>query len=222
VRSARSGATRPSSTSPRASGPPRGDALERALTAAAVAYFVAVVVVTVLVRSDSLAATGPGSSVDELADGNLLGLLTSALPVAGPLPVLQIAAGALAAAVVIRREGAAMWWIAALAGHIGSALISYGIVGLASALGSASAEDATNDADYGISAVVAASLGALFASGLRAGDRVLIALGIAAFVALLPFSIGWLDIEHPLAFVLGAAVVLRLGSANPGALRRQR
>jgi hypothetical protein len=198
VRSARSGATRPSSTSPRASGPPRGDALERALTAAAVAYFVAVVVVTVLVRSDSLAAAGPGSSIDELADGNLLGLLTSSLPVAGPLPVLQIAAGALAAAVVIRREGAAMWWIAALAGHLGSALISYGIVGLAS------------------------SLGALFASGWRAGDRVLTALGIVGFVALLPFSIGWLEIEHPLAFALGATVVLRLGSANPGALRRQR
>jgi hypothetical protein len=183
---------------------------------------VAVVVVTILVRSGTLAVSGPGSSVDEVADGNLLGLLTSGLPVDGPLVVPQIVLGALAAAVVIRREGAAVWWIAALVGHVGSALLSYGIVGLASALGSQAADNAQNDPDYGISAVVAATLGALLASGLRAADRAVTAVGVVAFVALLPFSIGWLDIQHPLAFGLGAAVVLRLGSRDPSPLRRQR
>jgi hypothetical protein len=181
-----------------------------------------VVVVTILARSDTLGVSGPGSSVDELADGNLLGLFTSALPVEGPLPVLQIAAAALAAAAVIHRAGAVVWCSAALVGHVGSALLTYGIVGLASALGSTSAENASNDADYGISAVLAASLGALLASGLRAGDRLLIALGVVAFVALVPFSIGWLDLEHLFAFGLGAAVALRLGSADPSSLWRQR
>jgi hypothetical protein len=136
--------------------------------------------------------------------------------------VPQIVVGALAAAMVIRREGAFVWWIAALVGHIGSALISYGIVALAAASGSNAAENADNDPDYGISAVLAATLGALLTSGLRARDRAVTAVGIVALLALLPFSIGWLELQHPLAFGLGATVVLRLGSANPGSLRRQR
>lgn len=136
--------------------------------------------------------------------------------------VPQIVVAALAVAVVIRREGASVWWIAALVGHIGSALISYGIVALAAASGSNAAENAENDPDYGISAVLAATLGALLASGLRARDGAVTAVGIVAFLALLPFSIGWLDLQHLLAFGLGAAVVLRLGSANPGSLRGQR
>jgi hypothetical protein len=38
---------------------------------------------------------------------------------------------------------------------------------------------------------------------------VLIALGAAGFVLLLPFSLDWYGPEHPLSFVLGAAVVAR-------------
>ena len=192
------------------------------LTVAAVAYYVAVVVVTTLDRSDALSPSTIDSNADGVADGHLLGLLTSAIAVAGPLVVWQIALGAFVTAVVIRREGAAVWWVAALVGHVGSAVVSYAIIGLASALGSASADDAANDPDYGISAVLGASLGALFASGLRAGDRMITTFGIAGFVGLLPFSFGWLDVEHPVAFGLGAAVVLRLGSTDPVALRRQR
>jgi hypothetical protein len=183
---------------------------------------VAVVVVTSLDRTDALSPSEIDSSADSLADGHLPGLLTSAIAVAGPLVTWQIALGAFVTAVVIRREGAAVWWVAALVGHVGSALIVYALIGLASALGSDSAEDAANDPDYGISAVLGASLGALFASGLRARDRMIAGFGIAGFVGLLPFSLGWLDIEHPVAFGLGAAVVLRLGSTDPSALRRQR
>lgn len=219
--SVRFGATRRSSTSCQGSRRPSG-ALDEALTAAAVAYYVAVVVVTILDRSDALSPSTIDSNADGVADGHLLGLLTSAVAVAGPLVVWQIALGAFVTTVVIRREGAAVWWVAALVGHVGSAVVSYAIIGLASALGSASAEDAANDPDYGISAVLGALLGALFASGLRAGDRMITTFGIAGFVGLLPFSFGWLDVEHPVAFGLGAAVVLRLGSTDPVALRRQR
>lgn len=215
--SARFGATRRSWKSPPGSG-----ALDRALTVAAVAYYAAVIVFTILLRSGDLNASGIDSSADELAEGQVLRLLTSGIAVEGPLAVPQIALGAFVAAVVIRRERAALWWVAALVGHVGSALISYAIIGLASALGSSAAEDAANDPDYGISGVLGASLGALFASGLRAGDRMITGFGVAAFVGLLPFSLGWLDIEHPVAFGLGAAVVLRIGSTDPVALRRQR
>jgi hypothetical protein len=217
VPSVRFGATRPSWKSP-----PRSGALDRALTIAAVAYFAAVIVFTILVRSGDLSAPGIDASADELADGRLLSMLSSGIAVEGPLAVWQILLGALVTAVVIRREGTAVWWVAALLGHVGSALISYALIGIASALGSASAEDAANDSDYGISAVLCASLGALLASGLRSGDRMITGFGIAGFIGLLPFSIGWLDIEHPLAFGLGAVVVLRLGSTDPLALRRQR
>jgi len=217
VPSVRFGATRRSWKSAQGS-----RALDRALTVAAVVYLAAVIVFTILVRSGDLSVPGIDSSADGLADGQLLSLVTSGIAVAGPLAVWQILLGAFVAAVVIRREGAAVWWVAALVGHVGSALISYAIIGLASALGSASAEDAANDPDYGVSAVLGASLGALFASGLRAGDRTITGFGIAGFIGLLPFSFGWLDMQHPLAFALGAAVVLRIGSTDPAALRRQR
>lgn len=127
--SARFGATRRSWKSPPGSG-----ALDRALTVAAVAYYAAVIVFTILVRSGDLSASGIDSSADELADGQVLRLLTSVIAVEGPLAVPQIALGAFVAAVVIRREGAAVWWVAALVGHVGSALISYAIIDLASAL----------------------------------------------------------------------------------------
>jgi hypothetical protein len=217
VPSVRFGATRRSSKSALRSG-----GLDRALTSAAVAYFAAVIAITILVRSGDLSASEIDSSADGLVDGRVLRLLSSGITVAGPLAVWQILLCAFVAAVVIQREGAAVWWVAALAGHVGSALISYAIIGLAWGLDSGSAEDAANDPDYGISAVLGASLGALFASGLRAGDRMITGFGIAGFVGLLPFSVGWLDIEHPLAFGLGAAVVLRVGSTDPSALRRQR
>jgi hypothetical protein len=187
-----------------------------------VAYYAAVTVVTILVRSDAISAADIDSNADAVADGHVLDLLTSGLAVDGSLVAWQIGLGALAAALVIRREGPVVWWLAALAGHVGSALITYALIGVATALGSASADASSDDPDYGISAVLAATLGALSASGVRAGDRLIVAVGIVAFVALLPFSIGWVDIEHPLAFGLGAAVVLGLGSHHARALRRQR
>jgi hypothetical protein len=87
-----------------------------------------------------------------------------------------------------------------LVGHVGSALIAYAIIGIAILLGSSGAEAAANDPDFGISCVLGASLGALFASGWRV-------VGAVGFVLLLPFSLDWYGPEHPLSFVLGALVV---------------
>jgi hypothetical protein len=57
--------------------------------------------------------------------------------------------------------------------------------------------------------VLGATLGALFASGLRRRDRTLTAIGVAGFVLLLPFSFDWYGPEHPLSFALGAVVAAR-------------
>jgi hypothetical protein len=43
------------------------------------------------------------------------------------------------------RHGAVTWWLAALAGHVGSALLAYAIIAVADALGSASAGRVEDD-----------------------------------------------------------------------------
>lgn len=99
-------------------------------------------------------------------------------------------------------QGPLVWWAAVLVGHVGSALIAYAIIGIAIALGSDGAQAAADVPDFGISCVLGATLGVLFASGWRL-------VGAAGFVLLLPFSLDWYGPEHPLSFVLGALVVAR-------------
>lgn len=111
---------------------------------------------------------------------------------------------------VIRIQGPAVWWAAVLVGHVGSALLNYAIIGIAILFGSSAAEAAADDPDFGISCVLGASLGALFASGYRL-------IGVVSFVLLLPFSLDWYGPEHPLSFALGALVV-----AGAGRVRRRR
>jgi hypothetical protein len=176
------------------------------LAALAAAYLAAVVVVTVLERSGSIDAGSLQSSADLTADGELWRLLTSALVVDGAAAP-QIALTAVAAFAVIRLEGAGVWWAAVIVGHVGSALAAYAIVGVAIALGSDGADAAADDPDFGISCVLGATLGALLAAGVRRRDRTLTAIGAAAFVLLLPFSLDWYGPEHPLSFALGFGVV---------------
>jgi hypothetical protein len=135
-------------------------------------------------------------------------------PVAAP----QIAVTALAVAVVVRLEGAALWWVAALVGHVGSALITYAFIGVAIALGSADAEAASRDDDFGISCVLGGTLGALLASGVRRRDRTLVGVAVFGFVALLGFSLDWYGPEHPISFALGYAVARRAQRGAPAAM----
>jgi hypothetical protein len=177
--------------------------------ALAVLYFVAVTVLTILERSGTVTVGDFQASADLVADGEVWRLLSSGLVVEG-FVVPQIVLAALAAGIVIRLEGAALWWCAALAGHVGSALLAYAIIGVAIALGSGGAEAAADDPDYGISCVLGATLGAIFAAGYRRRDTGLAAVGLTGGILLLPFSLDWYGPEHPLSFVLGAAVVLRV------------
>jgi hypothetical protein len=187
---------------------------ERVGVAAAAVYFVAVAVLTATVDTSSLR-----SSADQVGDGELWRLFTSGLVVEGPAAP-QIALTAIASLLVIRLVGALVWWAAVLVGHVGSALVAYGIVGLAAELGSGGADAAGDDDDFGISCVLGATLGALFAAGLQRRDPLLVWTGVVGFLALMPFSIDWYGPEHPLSFVLGAAVVACAGRGER--LRRQR
>jgi hypothetical protein len=181
---------------------------ERALTALAALFLAAVVAATLLERSGSLSIGALEASADLVAAGEVWRLFTSARVVEGPAGP-QLAATVVAVALAIRLAGATLWWLAALVGHVGSALVAYAIIGIAVALGSGGAEAAADDPDYGISCVLGATLGVLFAFGVRRRRPVLTAVAALGLVALLPFSIDWYGPEHPLSFALGAAVAWR-------------
>jgi hypothetical protein len=183
--------------------------IDRLLIALAVAYFA---VVALWDFGDSVR-----SSADAIGVGRLWVLFTSSLEIDGGVPGLQILLSAAVAAAVIVREGPRLWWVVAVAGHVGSALIAYGIIGLAELLDSASADRVADNADYGVSCVLAASLGALAVSGAvalarrrgrrqRRWDAAALAFGVLGMIGLLPASFGWYDVEHPISYVLGAAV----------------
>jgi hypothetical protein len=151
------------------------------------------------------------SSPDALTDGRLARLLSSSLVIDDDVPLLQFALLAAVAALVMVRHGAVVWWVAALAGHIGSALIAYAVIGIAIALSSGSADASADDLDYGISAVLAALLGVLVVDsvrGLRSGRRDpldLVLIALAAVMLIIWFAtLDWFGIEHQFAFLLGA------------------
>lgn len=185
----------------------------RLLTVAAAAYVVLVAAIELL--GLGLSPDELGSSPDSLVSGEVWHLLTSALLVDGEVPLFQLALLAAVTAAVIMRHGPRIWWAAALLGHVGSALLAYVAIGIAIALGNGAADAISDDWDYGVSCVMAAQFGVLFAGAVLhrrrgRGDTVDLLLIGAACVALLAWlaTIDWYGIEHPLAFAIGAAVLL--------------
>lgn len=199
----------PLGTSRSSDGAGRRRALERLLAAAAVAWLAAVALIEV-VGADP-APLDVASSPDALVAGDAWRLLSSALIVDSGLPLLQVAVTAAVTAAVLVRHGAIVWWLAALAGHVCSTLIAYALIGGGITLGFASADRVADDWDFGISCVLAAEAGVLFAGGLRRlrgrrGDAGDVALVVATSLGLLATftTIDWYGVEHPLAFALGA------------------
>ncbi|HST43437.1 MAG TPA: hypothetical protein VLK58_28180 [Conexibacter sp.] len=196
----------------------------RLLTLAAAAYVVLVAAIELL--GLGLSPDELGSSPDSLVSGEVWHLLTSALLVDGEVPLFQLALLAAVTAAVILRHGPRIWWAASLLGHVGSALLAYVAIGIAIALGDGAADAISDDWDYGVSCVMAAQFGVLFAGALlhrRRGrgdavDLLLIGAACVAFAFYLA-TIDWYGIEHPLAFAIGAAVLLvadrRAPSARP-------
>ena len=186
---------------------PRHPRLERLGLWLAAGYLVALIVLEVLRRTaswpdpDLLASTPSG-----VARGDLPGLLTSALVVAGA-PFAQILGTAVTAVLVIRRLGARVFWVTALVSHVGATLIAYLGVGVLWLVTRGSVDPVVDQPDYGISCVWAGAVGALLAALLaerRPRTLAAVATGVGLLLALVPPAEGLAAVEHGLAFVLGA------------------
>ena len=138
------------------------------------------------------------SSAEAVGDGRVWLLLTSALEPQGPCPLLQLAGAAALCALLIARAGARTWGCAAFAGHVLSAVVVYGLMGLAGVGAAVAAQP-----DYGISCVVGGTVGGLLVSAR--GSRLALAAGVLGALALIPGTRGWYGLEHPLSIAFGAA-----------------
>jgi hypothetical protein len=149
------------------------------------------------------------SSPAEVARGRVWSLLTSALLVTRD-PIVQLVAAALLTVAAMQALGPATFWLAAAAGHVGSALLAYAGIGLLRLIGRADVDSVVHAPDFGISCVVIGVLGALTvaASGRRSpGWRMLaIAAGVALWAVIPPFGLA--AVEHALAFALGAVAAV--------------
>ncbi len=157
---------------------------------------------------DALAA-----SPERVAEGRLWLLVTSALYTSHPVVISLLGFAALAG-LALATCGARVFWVAAAAGHLGSTLLVYLCIALARIFEPGAFQSAVSSADYGVSAVLWAWLGAVAAVAWSArartgGRRVGIVLCCAAF-ALVAYTLHpaltILSAEHPVAFVLGALV----------------
>lgn len=171
-----------------------------------------------------------------IASGKVWLLFTSALPVAGKpmlglggttVSIIEIAGLTLAVALLVSRRGGATFWLAAIAGHVGGTLLTYAGVGALWLVDHDTVRAVVNTLDYGVSSVWLAALGGLSVTAWEARERfrgdphelLLFAACLAAGgMGATLFSL-FVDVEHGLAFALGALVV-GLSRAPPQASKR--
>jgi hypothetical protein len=174
---------------------------------AAVAWLGAVTGLEATRRADGWPAVRDlASSPAGVARGRVWPLVTSALLVTRD-PIIQLVAAALLTVAAIQALGPATFWLAAAAGHLGSALLAYAGIGLLWLVGQAGVDSVADAPDFGISCVVIGVLGALTvtAAGHRpAAWRMLAIAAGAVILAVIP-PFGLAAVEHALAFALGAA-----------------
>lgn len=190
--------------------------VRKAGAALAIVWLVAVAVIAVVKGPDTVRdlACAPAA----LWAGKLWTLPSSALIIQGPAIPQLLMTAALAAALV-RACGGAVFWLVAAVGHVGATLIAYAGIGLIYLVARSTAEGVVHTHDYGISAVWAAAFGALAVIRMRRGEHPRLtaawALAILAlFVVLVPLNGELADVEHLLAFVLGAGVMLLRGRSE--------
>lgn len=187
------------------------------LIAAAVAYLAWV----------GLIGTGAGghATADLVFEGRPWLLVTSSLDITPEFDWAQWLLLTGVAITVIYRLGPRIWWIVAIAGHLGAALVSYTAIEIATQAGSESARVSAGQADFGVSIVLAASLGALTASGLTparaggrsSGDRFALGAGLVGLAGMAAFSVGWYDIQHLIGYAIGFFLSrFLIGRSNPG------
>ena len=170
--------------------------------------------ITFATRAHELPLTPFVASAMKLASGQVWVLPASALVVDQPVLVGLAAFGVLAVA-TLRICGARTFWLAAAAGHAGSTLLVYAIIGSAQLADPETFASASARPDFGVSAIQGAWVGAITATAwIRAGtdnrDRSLVAAGVCAVA-----GVGWwlhpdpsiLTTEHVFAFFIGSGIV---------------
>ena len=170
--------------------------------------------ITFATRAHELPLTPFVASATRIASGEVWVLLTSAFVVDRPVLVGLAVFGVLAVA-TMRICGARTFWLAAAAGHAGSTLLVYAIIGSAQLVDLGAFASAARTPDFGVSAIQGAWVGAITATAwIRAGadyrNRSLVAAGVCALA-----GVGWwlhpdpsiLTTEHLFAFFIGCGVV---------------
>jgi hypothetical protein len=175
------------------------------------------VVATLAVTRVAAGWPHPGAlatSPDALEHGRLWLLVSSALVIEGP-PVVQTAGTAFLAWMIVRRFGAGLFWAAALLGHVGTTVVVYAAIGALWLVDAHAVRAVTDVADYGISAVWASCAGVVCVAGARGElprPRLAIGIGVICllgFLVLVPANGELSDVEHLVAFAIGAALAAR-------------
>ena len=187
-----------------------------------------VAALTFATRAHELPLTPFVASASKIASGQVWVLPASALVVDKPF-LIGLAAFAVLAVATLRFCGARTFWLAAAAGHAGSTLLVYAIIGATRLADPHIFTRAVGSPDFGVSAMQGAWVGAIAATAWsRAGtdrrNRALVAAGVCAVA-----GVGWwlhpdpsiLTTEHVFAFLIGCGIVSwpRLAAAKTGTSR---
>ncbi len=177
-----------------------------------VAYVLAVTGLSTAQRLVGAPSIGSITLTPELfAHGKLWLLLTSSFLVSGAIGYQVLMLSILAFA-TIRRRGVGRFWAAAVAGHVGSTVVTYAALGVLIVAHASFVQNLVSQSDYGISCIWAGALGALstdaFLSARRTERVRVVALSVCVMAVVTALSNGLALPEHLLAFLFGALVVL--------------
>jgi hypothetical protein len=161
------------------------------------------------------------ASARDVLRGQVWRLLTSGLIAERPVAASVVSFGLLASLTLVLC-GRRTLWLSALAGNVGSALLAYLAIGAIRLAEPGSMAAEWRARDFGVSAISAAWLGAISATGWRArrsatarGAIASSCLGIGIFAYILHPGITLLASEHVTAFAIGALVAAaRRGEAQ--------
>jgi hypothetical protein len=182
--------------------------------ASGLALVVVVAVLTFATRDHALPLAPFVASAAKIASGQLWVLPASALVVDRPV-LIGLAAFAVLAAATLRYCGPRTFWLAAVAGHLGSTLAVYGIIGTARLVDPHLFTNALVHADFGVSAIQGAWVGGIATTAwLWAGRDGRRRASVAAAVCVVAAVAWWLHpdpsiltTEHLFAFLIGCSIV---------------
>jgi hypothetical protein len=192
-----------------------------------IAFVVGICGSTLAMRAGAYSAAAIGASFDRVAHGEVWRLVTSSLAADVPIVASLVSFVVIAGVGVVFCRGR-LFWLAAAAGHVGSAATVYGFIAVSRGLSPGAFEPSVDRLDFGVSTMQAGWVGALACTAWErtrgsAGGRLLVVVGVAVLAV-----IGWvlhpdpsvLTFEHPVAFALGIVVAVVNGPRRAGASHR--